>query len=154
MGFGMASNLLNGGFQVAGYDLSPTALENFTAIGGSVATTVSEASTGQNVFLIMVATPAQVDSLFFSEDGLVASLPSSAIVCLLSTVPPKYVSELPTRLAEKGRGNIRLLDCPVSGGAVGATAGTLSVSPRLKCFATEPVFKKCADNLIDNDRWK
>ena len=127
MGFGMASNLLRGGFQVTGYDLNSTALERFAAIGGSVSQTVSQASKGQNVFLVMVATPAQVDSLIFPQDGLATSLPTGAILCLLSTVPPDYISELPARLADKGRGDIRLLDCPVSGGAVGAIAGSLSV---------------------------
>ncbi|KAF6803216.1 ketose-bisphosphate aldolase class-ii-like protein [Colletotrichum musicola] len=127
MGFGMAFNLLENGIAIVAFDLNPSVLERFTAIGGSVSKTVAEASKGQQVFLVMVATPGQVDNLVFSEAGLASSLPMNAALCLLSTLPPRYICGLPARLAEKGRADIRLLDCPVSGGVVGAEAGTLSI---------------------------
>ncbi|KAF6813080.1 ketose-bisphosphate aldolase class-ii-like protein [Colletotrichum sojae] len=127
MGFGMASNLLKNGVATVAFDLNPSVLERFTAIGGSVSKTVAEASNGQQVFLVMVATPGQVDNLVFSEAGLASSLPMNTALCLLSTLPPRYICGLPARLVEKGRADIRLLDCPVSGGVVGAEAGTLSI---------------------------
>lgn len=76
----------------------------------------------------MVATPAQADSVIFGPQGLVGALPENAIICLFSTVPPIYVRSLPERLRAAGRLDLRLLDCPVSGGFVGAANGALSVS--------------------------
>ncbi|CAH0027731.1 unnamed protein product [Clonostachys rhizophaga] len=70
MGFGTASNLLKAGFQVNGFDVNPTALTNFKELGGSTSTTAGEAGAGQSLFLIMVATPAQVDSVIFGADGV------------------------------------------------------------------------------------
>jgi 3-hydroxyisobutyrate dehydrogenase len=128
MGFGMASNLLKGGFDVTGFDVNPLALENLIAAGGRAAQTVRAASQSQQYFFIMVATPEQVDMVMFGDEGICSSLPIGAIVCLFSTLPPSYVTALPGRLAAQGRADIALLDCPVSGGAIGAINGTLSVS--------------------------
>ncbi|KAH8891188.1 hypothetical protein GQ53DRAFT_841600 [Thozetella sp. PMI_491] len=127
MGYGMVSNLLKAGFSVTGFDLSPVALEKFRNIGGKVATSIAEASKDQSKFLVMVATPGQVDSILFGQNGLSQNLPASAILCLFSTLPPSYVAGLPARLAKDGRGDIRIMDCPVSGGVVGAIAGSLSI---------------------------
>jgi 3-hydroxyisobutyrate dehydrogenase len=127
MGFGMASNLLKAGVQVNGFDVNPNALTRFAALGGSTSSTVRDACAGCTKFLVMVASPEQVDSLVFPKDGLIDSLPEGAILCLLSTLPPDYVIKLNKKLAALGRADIRLVDCPVSGGVVGANAGTLSV---------------------------
>lgn len=68
MGFGMASNLLKNDVATVAFDLNPSLLERFIAIGGSVSKTVAEASKGQQVLLVMVATPGQVDNLVFSDE--------------------------------------------------------------------------------------
>ncbi|KAF6811924.1 ketose-bisphosphate aldolase class-II family protein [Colletotrichum plurivorum] len=68
MGFGMASNLLNNDVATVAFDLNPSVLERFIAIGGSVSKTVAEASKGQQVFLVMVATPGQVDNLVIADE--------------------------------------------------------------------------------------
>lgn len=128
MGFGMVSNLLRKGFHVRGFDVSPNALERLSKIAGTPCTSCSEAAHGQNKFFIMVATPAQADSVIFGSSGIVESLPERAIICLFSTVPPSYITSLPQRLKAAGRGDLRVLDCPVSGGFVGAASGELSVS--------------------------
>nr|XP_036577806.1 ketose-bisphosphate aldolase class-II family protein [Colletotrichum truncatum]KAF6784901.1 ketose-bisphosphate aldolase class-II family protein [Colletotrichum truncatum] len=128
MGFGMASNLLKDGFDVTGYDLNLATLERFGNLGGSVAKTICAASKGKPLFFLMVATPEQVDSVMFTDkDGAIFTLPQRAIVCIFSTLHPSYVTGLPQRLAAYGRSDISLLDCPVSGGMVGAINGTLSI---------------------------
>lgn len=128
MGFGMASNLLKARFHVYGFDVNPKALADFGELPGATsAATVRDASTNQEKFFVMVATPEQVDSLVFGEDGLADTLPRAAILCVLSTLPPDYLGSLGGRLRQRGRSDIRLVDCPVSGGVVGANAGSLTV---------------------------
>lgn len=127
MGFGITSNLLKAGFDVTGFDVSPQALEKFAALGGQICSSIGDASRHQAKFFVMVATREQVDSLVFGNDGLCASLPNSATLCLFSTLPPAYIVALEARLQTAGREDIRVLDCPVSGGVVGAKAGRLSV---------------------------
>ncbi|KAM0548784.1 hypothetical protein ACHAPJ_009780 [Fusarium lateritium] len=127
MGFGMASNLVKAGFSVHGFDISPISLKKFTKLGGSASSSLREASDGQNKFFVMVATPEQVDAIVFGPNGLASTLPRLATLCLFSTLPPQYVKSLLIRLEHIGRGDIRLVDCPVSGGVVGANAGKLTV---------------------------
>jgi 3-hydroxyisobutyrate dehydrogenase len=130
MGFGMATNMIRKGIDVIAFDLNPVALQNLAAEGGTVASSLREASEGCSKFFVMVATPSQVDSLVFEsgENSLWKSLAHGAILCLFSTLPPDYVIGLKKRLEEAGRQDIQLLDAPVSGGAIGAQKGTLSVS--------------------------
>ncbi|KAE8335122.1 NAD binding domain of 6-phosphogluconate dehydrogenase-domain-containing protein [Aspergillus arachidicola] len=127
MGFGMAANLLKAAFAVNGFDISPKALSNFAALGSEASSSVCDASHVQQRFFVMVATPEQVNSLVFGVNGLGVSLRNSSILCLFSTLPPPYVVELKARLEVVGRVDIRLVDCPVSGGVVGATNRTLTV---------------------------
>jgi 3-hydroxyisobutyrate dehydrogenase len=130
MGFGMATNMVKKGIDVIAFDLNPVALERLAAEGGIAASSLREASEGCSKFFVMVATPGQVDSLVFEsgDSSLWRCLADGAILCLFSTLPPDYVIGLKKRLEEVGRGDIQLLDAPVSGGAIGAQKGTLSVS--------------------------
>jgi 3-hydroxyisobutyrate dehydrogenase len=71
-------------------------------------------------------------------------MPRDAVVVQSATVPPDYPAQLGERLAKAG---LRLIDAPVSGGAVGAQSGklTLMASGDPGAFATcEPVFASIA----------
>ena len=72
----------------------------------------------------MVVNDAQVDEVLFGGEGAAAALAGGATVMLSSTVPAAYVRNLAERLAERG---LHLLDAPVSGGAVAAERGELTI---------------------------
>ncbi|KAI1751359.1 NAD binding domain of 6-phosphogluconate dehydrogenase-domain-containing protein [Xylaria castorea] len=128
MGFGMATHLLKQGYAVTGFDIWPPTLERFRAAGGDTATTPSEAVRDHDYVVCMVATAAQAQSLLFEgESPALAALSEGVSLLLCSTVPCAYVQSLETQLAEKGRGDVLLIDCPVSGGAGRAADGTLSI---------------------------
>ena len=76
----------------------------------------------------MVANHHQVTSLLFDPTtGAVGGLNKDATIIICSTVAPAYVLETARRLTEVGRGDIRVIDAPVSGGAGRAAEGTLSI---------------------------
>ncbi|GKZ26479.1 hypothetical protein AbraIFM66951_003627 [Aspergillus brasiliensis] len=128
MGLGMAVNLVKAGYAVAGFDPSEQARKSFEASGGIAVDSLEElCEANSSHYFVMVATAGQVDSVMFGTDGLVAHLPQNAAVCLCCTLPPTYVVDLPKRLENCGREDLRLVDCPVSGGAIGALKGTLSI---------------------------
>ncbi|KAF2021191.1 hypothetical protein BU24DRAFT_470001 [Aaosphaeria arxii CBS 175.79] len=127
MGHGMAMNLLSAGFHVTGFDPSLTARERFIREGGTVATTVATLCKDIEACMVMVANPSQADGLLFDPDGICDTIPRSSLLCIFSTLPPSYLQQLPQRLAAVGRSDIRLLDCPVSGGVIGATNGALTI---------------------------
>lgn len=128
MGFGMATNLLKEGYEVTGFDVWAPTLEKFAKAGGKTATTPAEAVANKDYCVCMVATAQQANSVLLEGDNAaITTLPKGASVLLASTVPCEYVRGLEKELANKGRGDILLVDCPVSGGATRAAEGTLSI---------------------------
>lgn len=128
MGFGMATHLIKEGYPVTGFDVYGPTLERFAQAGGKTATTPSEAVANKDYCVCMVATAQQAQSVLLdSENPAINTLPKGAVVLLCSTVPCSYVQGLEKDLAARGRPDILLIDCPVSGGAARAAAGTLSI---------------------------
>lgn len=128
MGFGMATHLVKQGYPVTGFDLWAPTLERFRAAGGQTATTPAEAVAGRGYCVCMVATAQQAqDVLITGADAALPSLPQGAVVLLCSTVPCAYVQGLEEELRARGREDVLLIDSPVSGGALRAAAGTLSI---------------------------
>ena len=124
MGLPMASNLVNSGFSVDGYDIATEAVETFQAAGGKGAASASEAASNADLLIVMVATSDQANAALYGADSAVASLPAGATIVLFSTVSPDYFRSLENRFAESHH---LLLDAPVSGGTGGAKEATLTV---------------------------
>ena len=128
MGFGMASHLIKSGFSVTGYDIYQPLIEKLVAVGGSAAGTPREAVKDVEVLVVMVAIIDHALSLLFdTTDGVISSLPQNSTVLMCSTVAPTDIVNLAQRLKDAGRGDLHLIDCPVSGGAGRAANGTLSI---------------------------
>jgi 3-hydroxyisobutyrate dehydrogenase len=128
MGFGMATHLVKQGYAVTGFDVWQPTLERFRAAGGNVASTPSEAVRGRDYVVCMVATAAQAqDVLLDGVDPALGALSEGTSLLLCSTVPCNYVQSLEAQLVERGRGDVLLVDSPVSGGAGRAADGTLSI---------------------------
>jgi 3-hydroxyisobutyrate dehydrogenase len=84
----------------------------------------AEAARNAELLFLMVVNDAQVEAVLFGEGGAAAALPAGATVVLSSTVPAGFVRELATRLGERG---LRLLVARVSGGALAAEKGELTI---------------------------
>jgi putative dehydrogenase len=123
MGRPMARNLIKAGFVVQGYDVNPAGLADLKVGGGVTTDSAKQAFAGADAIVLMVVNAAQAEAVLFSEGALEAA-PAETIVCLMATSPPKQVQAIAERVAMTGR---RFVDCPVSGGVVGATAGTLTI---------------------------
>lgn len=125
----MAKNLVKSGFTVYGYDVYQPLVDNFVEAGGKPAKTPREAASQADFFISMVANAAQNSSLLFEgDDAVIKGLDKGKTFILCSTTPPVFLHELRKRLDEEfGRSDIKLLDCPVSGGTLRAADGTLSI---------------------------
>lgn len=147
MGAGMARNLLQAGFAVTGFDLQPTARERLVAAGGRAAGTPAETADGVNLLFIMVVNDRQVEAVLFGPDGAAPRLAPGAVVVVSATVPASYIQDLGARLSAQG---LELLDAPVSGGAIGAEGGTLSIMASGSARAFEvalPALEACAKKV-------
>jgi 3-hydroxyisobutyrate dehydrogenase len=124
MGLGMAASLLRAGHAVRGFDVRKEAVDRLVEAGGEAAASPREAADGTGLLLVMVVNDAQAEAVLFGEQGALETLPTGTTVVLNSTVPAAFVRDLARRLQERG---IELLDAPVSGGAVGAEKGELTI---------------------------
>jgi len=146
MGLPMAKNLAARGFDVRGFDVRPGPVEALVAAGGSPAPTVADAASGADALVLMVVNAAQAAAILFDSGGLEA-LPANGIVVLMATCPPSAVEEIASRIIAAGR---RFVDAPVSGGTVGATAGTLTImaaAPADTFAAAKPVLSAMGDKV-------
>ncbi|KAK2055340.1 hypothetical protein LY76DRAFT_596144 [Colletotrichum caudatum] len=145
MGQGMAASLLRSGFAVQGYDVYEPAIDKFVASGGnaSKASSPAEAAKGADILVVMVQNAAQADDVLFGAGKAAEALPDGSIVILSSTVPPSFVRELESKLANLGKG-INLIDAPVSGGVVRAANGTLTII----CSGDDAVLSKANGPLL------
>jgi 3-hydroxyisobutyrate dehydrogenase len=124
MGMGTAKALLDAGFSVTGCDVSPAALEQFADAGGKTAYTPAEAARGARFVLLIVVNASQVEQVMFGDRGLAyAALGDDAVVLQNATIPPAFAVSLPDRLPD----GVEILDAPISGGAIKAREGALSV---------------------------
>ena len=123
MGLPMAENLLRKQFHVRGFDMKAEALAALVTAGGHKAASAAEAAQGADALVLMVVNVAQAESVLF-DAGALAALPKGATVVLMATCPPKDVAQLAERVEKTGH---LFIDAPVSGGVVGAQAGTLTI---------------------------
>lgn len=124
MGFPMAGCVARAGFDVSAYDINPARAEALTTDGVKPAASISEAASGADVLIVMVATPDQVESVLFGDDPAAAALTAGAAVVVMATVGPAPVKRWAERLAQQ---QVDLVDAPVSGGAARAAAGDLLI---------------------------
>ncbi|KAM5353397.1 hypothetical protein ACJ41O_000047 [Fusarium nematophilum] len=129
MGLGMACNLLKSEeYTVTGYDVFPPSAAKFAAQGGHTSSTPRQAAEGSQFLIIMAANVQQVEDILFNkEKGALLELPNGATILICSTIPPTFYDTISSRLAQAGRSDVLLVDCPVSGGTKRAAEGTLTI---------------------------
>lgn len=152
MGGGMAKNLVKNGFTVYGYDVYQPLVDSFVEAGGKAAKTPKEAASQADFFISMVANAAQNSSLLFEgDDAVIQGLGKGKTFVLCSTTPPSFLHDLRRRLDDEfGRSDVKLLDCPVSGGTLRAANGTLSIfesGPEEDLNAAKDVLQTMSANL-------
>ena len=129
MGGPMAINLVKAGYTVTGFDLMPAALETARAHGIATTDTAAEAVAGAAVVLTMLpsgkhlldayrGTPGQP-----GQPGLLATAAPGTLFLDCSTINVDEAREAAELAVAAGH---RAVDAPVSGGVVGAEAGTLT----------------------------
>jgi 3-hydroxyisobutyrate dehydrogenase len=147
MGLPMAQNLVRRQFRVRGIDMRAEALQALEKAGGAAAASAREAADGADALVLMVVNAAQAESVLF-EAGALDALAPQAVVILMATCPPAAASAIAARVAATGR---RFVDAPVSGGVVGAAAGTLTImaaAPQDVFDATRPVLEALGDKIF------
>jgi 3-hydroxyisobutyrate dehydrogenase len=124
MGAHSARRLAQAGFQVKGFDVRPEALQALEQAGGQAAASAAEAMHGASHAVLFVVNGKQAEQVIFGANGLGESAPKGAKFLSCVTMAPTEAVDLARRCAEH---SWTFLDTPVSGGTVGASAGTLTI---------------------------
>jgi L-threonate 2-dehydrogenase len=124
MGSGMALSLLRAGFDVAGCDASPPAVERFAGQGGRATLSPAEAARGADFVVSVVVNAAQTEIVLFGENGAASEMAAGAVFISSATMDPEVARRLAARLQATGR---YYLDAPISGGAQRAAEGALTI---------------------------
>ncbi|MDN3480360.1 3-hydroxyisobutyrate dehydrogenase [Arthrobacter sp. APC 3897] len=126
MGGPMAANLVAAGYSVTGYDPVPAAAQKAAAAGIRMAASADEAVSGAGVVITMLPTGTHVLNALSGDGtmvGLLAAAAPDALFLECSTISVDDATTAHALMLETGH---RGLDAPVSGGVVGAEAGTLT----------------------------
>ena len=147
MGTGMSRNILEAGHELTVYDVRSEAMETLVQEGARAAASPRDVGIAVDAVFIMVLNVEQVKAALLGEDGLLAGLKSGSTVICTATIGRSQVMEVAELVTAEG---INIVDAPVSGGAPGAAAGTLTmmVAARHETFmASKPVLEAVGKDI-------
>ncbi|NAZ94970.1 L-threonate dehydrogenase [Vibrio toranzoniae] len=124
MGMGAAKSCIRAGLNVYGFDLNAQALEELGSFGAkAVSTNAVEFADQLDAVLVLVVNAQQVNTVLF-KTGLAAALKPNTPVMVSATISAEDAKQIEAQLAEH---KLVMLDAPVSGGAVKAEAGEMTI---------------------------
>ena len=149
MGRPMAANLIAAGYDVflkTRREVPP----DLISAGGKPCDSGREVAEKSEIIITMVPDTPQVEEVLFGPGGVAEGLagsPRRKVVVDMSSISPIATKDFARRINEAGHD---YLDAPVSGGEVGAKAGSLTImvggSPDV-FDAVKPVFEKLGKNI-------
>ena len=124
MGKHMCRHLLDGGHSCSVFSRTASKCDDLVSAGALLCASPKEAAAGADIVFTMVGAPSDVESVTLGQDGVLASLRPGGVLVDMTTSTPS----LAQRIADHAEaGGVLALDAPVSGGDVGARAGSLSI---------------------------
>jgi len=148
MGRPMALNLLKGGHEVTVWARRKASMAPLIEAGAQAADSPAAVAAVADVVFSMVADAPDVREVMLGQQGVVQSKRPGLIAVDMSTIPPAAAKSIGADLAEQG---VSFLDAPVSGGEVGAVAGTLSImvgGDQAAFDKVQPLFACMGKNIV------
>ncbi len=146
MGQPMALNLINGGHTLFIHSRGRPPQELVDA-GAKLCASGREVAQQAEIIIMMVPDTPDVEAVLFDDNGVAAGLSDGRIVVDMSSISPIATKDFAARINAKG---CDYLDAPVSGGDVGAKAGTLTImvgGPQRAFDTVRPVFELMGKNI-------
>ncbi|MGA7488934.1 MAG: NAD(P)-dependent oxidoreductase [Xanthobacteraceae bacterium] len=124
MGNPMARHLRKAGFEVTAYDIDERACSEARSAGIAVAADARALAERSDFVIVVVGFDKEAEAVLLGPGGIAAAARRGLIVGIASTVAPRTMARLATRLADSG---IVLLDMPLTRGEPAAEAGEMLV---------------------------
>jgi len=123
MGVGMAANILKAGHDLTVYNRTPDKAQPLVEHGAHPAAKIADACHGDAV-ITMLSDDNAVESVVFSDDGIIDSLSKGAVHISMSTISVALSDKLTQAHENAGQ---RLISAPVLGRPEAAAAGKLFI---------------------------
>ena len=149
MGNHMVRHLQAAGHELTLHDLRREAATPFLEAGADWGDSPKAVAQASDVVFTSLPGPADVETVALGPEGVAEGASPGKVYVDLSTNSPVLTRRLHAELAAKG---IRMLDCPVSGGTIGAQEATLAllvggdralyeeVLPALRAIGDKPIY--------------
>jgi 2-hydroxy-3-oxopropionate reductase len=146
MGKPMAGQLIKGGHEVYLHSRGGVPGELIEA-GGDACDSPKAVAERAEVIITMLPDTPDVERVLFGESGVAAGLAPGKTVVDMSSISPQATKGFAARIAEMG---CDYVDAPVSGGEVGAKAGTLTImcgGPEAAFARVKPLLELMGKNI-------
>lgn len=121
MGLPIIGHLVRAGFVVLAHDLEPGRRSAVEALGAAWEPSCAEAARRADAILVCVGYDREVQDLL-GPGGALEQARAGTVIAILSTIHPRTVQALASRLAARG---VEVIDSTVCRGGAAADAGTL-----------------------------
>jgi len=138
MGKPMALNLMKAGYRLIAYDINPKPLEELKGKGASIGQSSKDVAGQSDTIITMLPNSEDAEKVILGENGVIEGVKNNSTVIDMSTIDPSASRKIAKVLSGK---NIKMVDAPVSGGAMGAEAGTLVIM----VGGDKGVYEECQD---------
>ena len=136
MGRPQCHNLIKAGYSLTVWNRSRPGIDIVVGYGAQAGESPADVAAKSDVTITMVTDSPDVQHVVLGPKGVAEGAKAGSTLIDMTTMSPAVTREIAEEL--QGRG-IRMLDAPVSGGEVGAVAGTLSIM----VGGDEAVFNEC-----------
>lgn len=124
MGKSIVKHLLAANYSVTIYSRTRAKAVELIEMGADWVETARAAAEQADVIFTMVGYPADVEAVYFGEDGVFSGGKAGQIIVDMTTSSPALAKRIAARAVEIGMSSV---DAPVSGGDIGAQNGVLSI---------------------------
>ncbi|RNF38516.1 NAD(P)-dependent oxidoreductase [Planococcus salinus] len=124
MGKSLVNHLLEEKHEVFLFTRTAKKAESLVEAGAVLLDSPKQVAEKGEVIFTMVGYPADVEEVYFGDNGLLESVSAGTILVDMTTSKPSLAQRIYNTAAEKG---VYALDAPVSGGDIGAKNGVLSI---------------------------
>ena len=148
MGRWMCEHAMKKGYQATVYNRSKDKAKPLVDAGASYAASPKAVAEASDVVFAIVGFPKDVREVFLGSDGALAGSKAGTILVDMTTSEPSLAREIHAAAKAKG---VHAIDAPVSGGDVGAKAGTLSImigGDEDAVDAVAPIFEAMGKTIV------
>ncbi len=148
MGKPMCANLIKAGYSLTVWNRSQPGIDTVVGYGATAGESPADVAAKSDIIITIVTDSPDVEKVILGPNGVLEGVQPGSVVIDMSTISPSVTREVAAALLEK---DVEMLDAPVSGGDVGAKAGTLSIMVGGKDEVFErclPVFQAMGKNIV------